>query len=220
MFLCHNHNNNRIRSLRAAVPTCPHPLPASWTTTQQMTAMFLWNASGSSESLYVMWRRGELEEIQWTGGQPSVPTTSPVVWPEHFNGHPSCLPFRSSLESSVVCLTLFYSGDAVSNERKVRVIIPHAELLRSGSKRYLRHLTSSSFRLLSLDGDKFAISGTRLITRELEVYDSNNARVQRALTSQRTEEATVQPPGVPYPCNQVNGHGGLSLSYGTRESAH
>jgi hypothetical protein len=141
----------------------------------------------------VMSAIGKFERPQWIGDHPSVSTTSPVVWPEHFNHHSSCLPFRSSLESSVVSLSL-YSGI-------VMMIIPRAELLRPGSNRNRCHLTKSSFRLFHRNQNEYAISGMRLITTELEVYDFNNARVQRALTLQQAERATFhwQQRGAPYP---------------------
>jgi hypothetical protein len=62
-----------------------------------------------------------------------------------------------------------------------RVIIPRAKLLSAQSD-----WTESSIRLFPLDRDargECAVTGTRWINEKLEVFDSNEACVQRALAS-------------------------------------
>ena len=118
-----------------------------------------------------------LFHAQWSGDYPSVTVSSPVVWPEDFEHPPSNLPFQSSLESSVVSLMLREQFGAYT----ARVIIPRAKLLSAQSD-----WTESSIRLFPLGRDvqgECAITGTRWINEKLEVFDFNEARVQRALAS-------------------------------------
>ena len=131
----------------------------------------------------------DIFHAQWSGDYPSIPVSSPMVWPEGFDHPLSHLPFRSSLQSSIVSLTLLYLSQAIYGESAVRVIIPRAKLLGSQSD-----WTGSSFRLFPLDRNArevCAIAGTRWIDEGLEVFDFNQARVQRALTSKRARVTAV-----------------------------
>jgi hypothetical protein len=146
----------------------------------------------------------QLKNAQWSGDYPSIPVASrPMVWPELSIYDTPRSSFRTSLKSSILSLTLYYScplAEPGQRDRVVRIIIPRSELLASQGD-----WKESSFRMFSLDEDArgvHAISGTRWITKGLEVFDFNDAHVRSALASRREDQATIKP-GVPNPMVEV-----------------
>ncbi|KAI9447227.1 hypothetical protein BJY52DRAFT_1312746 [Lactarius psammicola] len=142
-------------------------------------------------------RNCRLLDARWSGDYPSI--TSPE--------RASRLPFQSSLESSVVALTLSYAVNPARarDQRSFRAIIPRAKLL-SGV------WDTSSFRLFTLGCQAPAcsswsggcsISGTRWINQCLQVFDFNAARVRGALAWKKhvggAITATTTGPGLPNP---------------------
>jgi hypothetical protein len=146
----------------------------------------------------------QFKNAKWNGDYPSIPVASrPIVWPELSIYDTPRSSFRTSLKSSILSLTLYYScpiADPGQSDGMVRMIIPRSELLKAQGD-----WTESSFRLFSLDANArgvHAISGTRWITEGLEVFDFNNAHVRSALASRRAEQATIEP-GLPNPMVEV-----------------
>ena len=140
----------------------------------------------------------QFKNAQWSGDYPSTPVASrPIVWPERSIYDTSRSSFRTSLKSSILSLTLYYSctiAEPGQRDSVVRMIIPRSELLAAQGD-----WKGSSFRLFSLSEDTrgvHAISGTRWITKGLEVFDFNNAHVRSALASRRADQANIEP-GVP-----------------------
>jgi len=116
----------------------------------------------------------QLVDARWSGDHPSVVSPNPTA-----SHH---LPFQSSLESSVVALTLSYSVSA-QQQRAFRAIIPRAKLLLGEQLD-----APSSFRLFMLGPHApacsswtggCAISGTRWVNQCLQVFDFNAARVRQ-----------------------------------------
>jgi hypothetical protein len=137
----------------------------------------------------------QFKNAQWSGDYPSIPVASrPIVWPELSIYDTSRSSFRTSLKSSILSLTLYYScpiADPGQRDGVLRMIIHRSKLLEAQGD-----WTESSFRLFSLGEDArgvHAISGTRWITKGLEVFDFNEAHVRSALASRREDQATIEP---------------------------
>jgi len=126
-------------------------------------------------------------DAAWGRDYPTTAVSSPVIWPEGREYPSSRLPYRSSLESSFVCLSVGYEGRSAIDDsvawRVVRAIIPRAELLCARPDRKIR-----SFRLLcqgTLGELQCSISGPRWINNTLEICDFNRERVRSASAAPR-----------------------------------
>ncbi|KAN0135788.1 hypothetical protein V8E53_006240 [Lactarius tabidus] len=134
-------------------------------------------------------RTCHLIDARWSGDYP------PIATPKSPR-----LPFHSSLESSVVALTLSYAVDASRaprDQRSFRAIIPRAKLLAG-------EWDTSSYRIFTLGCHAptcsswtggCAIAGTRWINQCLQVFDFNKARVRAP--GQKTTTAVLHITDVP-----------------------